>query len=186
MQYTYQCVSALCAEFLHRISLRPEVKCGKQEHKFIYNSKPNNLIFSLSCFHKIRNRSLSICGHLCAEVCPSWKKSAQNKPKFKIRIWGTYGFQCTHFHETHTCSKVLRNNLYRFSPKCMKKYERCDSHWAVCTNTAFDRQLFVQQSHVGSLGNATDSSVTNRSPKNGRTDLVSTKGGGSFLFVKDF
>jgi len=29
-----------------------------------------------------------------------------------------------------TCSQALLNHLYRFSPKCVKKYENCDIQWA--------------------------------------------------------
>jgi len=43
----------------------------------------------------------------------------------------------------------------------------------IFANTAFDRQLFIQNSHTDSHWNTTDSSAANnRSPKNGRTDLV--------------
>jgi hypothetical protein len=126
---------------------------------------------------------VSICGHQCADFGLSWKKNAQNRPKFNFRIRAKYGFRYTDFQETHTCSETLRNHLYLFSPKCARNVKLVTVTQPIYTNTRFDRQRFIQNSHTEGHENTTESSAANTlSPAKGRADLVSTQGAASFLW----
>lgn len=72
-----------------------------------------------------------------------------------------YGFQCTDFHDSY---------LFKVSEQLF-------------TNTAFDRQLFVQNSHTDIHGNTIDSSAHRKTYRQTWSPYMAWR---PFYCVKDF
>jgi short-subunit dehydrogenase involved in D-alanine esterification of teichoic acids len=120
-------------------------------------------------------------------ILSKFEKNEQNRPKFNFHIRAKYGFYCTDFQEIHTWSKTLRNHLNPFSPKCVRNVKLVTVTEPIYTNTGFDRQRFVQNSHTEVHENTTESPAAhNLSPKRVRLTWSPHTVGLRFYGVKEF